>query len=164
MRRLFTGGTMKIDISNGELVDRVTILALKNERICGSAGTGDIAGQLARLRRCMHRVGVDERSRLYRGLLKVNGRLWETEDRLRERERHGRFDGEFIELARSVYTDNDRRSALKRKIDRLTHSRLTERKQYTRYHGTAIRDKQAVPQRPGRGRSCVKPACAAAGR
>ena len=60
----------------------------------------------------------------------VNRRLWDIEDALRAHERDGRFDGVFIELARSVYRENDRRAALKRRINELTGSEIVEEKSY----------------------------------
>jgi len=69
------------------------------------------------------------------GLRDVNGKLWDIEDRIRDQEREGRFDAEFIELARAVYVTNDERAAIKKRINTRLGSLLVEEKSYADYKG-----------------------------
>jgi hypothetical protein len=123
------------EISVGELIDKITILEIKSERITEAARRANIQKELAALNaardRCLgHPEGLNE---LAAELKAVNETLWQVEDDIRCSEREGRFDRHFIELARSVYRTNDRRSALKRAINERYGSALVEEKSYTPY-------------------------------
>jgi len=127
-------GSMPIlaPISVGELLDKITILEIKSERIIDPRGHANVAGELDWLNAVRTRevARMPELERLHRELAAVNRQLWDVEDRLRQSERNEQFDQDFIELARSVYRCNDRRAALKRKINQLTGSRIIEEKSY----------------------------------
>jgi Glycosyltransferase family 9 (heptosyltransferase)/Family of unknown function (DUF6165) len=121
-----------VPISVGELLDKITILEIKAERISDPARQANVIRELDWLRAVRLRdVGpTRELETLFRALGAVNRQLWDIEDRLREAERGKQFDLDFIELARSVYRCNDQRAALKRKINQLTGSEITEEKSY----------------------------------
>jgi len=122
-------------VSWGELIDKITILEIKSERITASESLRNIRNELAQLKAIAgDALAHDDQVRsVARELKSVNEALWETEDRIRAKERDARFDDEFIALARSVYTANDKRAALKREINVRLGSELTEEKQYTAY-------------------------------
>jgi hypothetical protein len=122
---------VKIDISPGELFDRLTILEIKLARIPDKrAVLGPEYTALAAERTTLKAEGLD---RLVAELMAVNTTLWEVEDGLRDHERRRDFGPSFVELARSVYFNNDRRSAIKRQINMLLGSTLTEEKSYPSY-------------------------------
>jgi hypothetical protein len=129
-----------IAVSPGELVDRITILELKVARLTSLQGRQGAARELAALRAVydgvasMKREGLDEH---WTGLREVNGALWEIEDALRACEQRKDFGAGFVELARSVYRNNDARAALKAKINDACGSSLREEKSYTTYDGKA---------------------------
>jgi capsule polysaccharide export protein KpsE/RkpR len=121
-----------VPISVGELLDKISILELKAEAIADPAKHANVMHELALLdavRQC-EVAAAPELAALYAELKSVNRALWQTEDELREHERGGQFDGRFIEFARSVYRDNDRRAVLKRRINQLTCSEIVEEKSY----------------------------------
>src|SRR5690242_15105654 len=122
-------------ISVGELIDKITILRIKRERIRGAAAQTNIARELESLLEIRARAGLvaGDVDRLEEQLFQVNGRLWDIEDQLRSLERGNTFQERFIELARSVYRFNDQRSTLKRKINEVTGSAIVEEKSYHSY-------------------------------
>jgi flagellar capping protein FliD len=122
-------------ISVGELIDKITILRIKRERIRGAAAQANIARELESLLEIRARAGLvaGDVDRLEEQLFQVNGRLWDIEDQLRSLERENKFPERFIELARSVYRLNDQRSTLKRKINKVTGSAIVEEKSYHSY-------------------------------
>lgn len=124
---------MKIEVSPGELVDKVTILAIKLEKISDPAKLANIRREYELLQKEMAAGGMSESLPEYERLMGINRKLWEIEDRIRAREAAGTFDDEFIELARSVYFENDKRAAIKREINVRFGSELIEEKQYTAY-------------------------------
>jgi predicted nucleic acid-binding Zn-ribbon protein len=119
-------------ISAGELLDKITILLIKAERIADPAKRRNVMQELASLTalREQNIVLTGEVEALYEELASINRQLWDTEDRLRQCERDKRFDDNFIELARNVYQANDRRAAVKRQLNQLTGSPLVEEKSY----------------------------------
>jgi Flp pilus assembly protein TadD len=127
--------TVRVEISPGELLDKLTILQIKAERIGDPAKLANVRIQLETLdaacREALPRS--DALDRLTRELRAVNEDLWRIEDEIRDCERDENFGPRFIELARSVYITNDRRAALKRQIDDLLGSRLVEEKSYRQY-------------------------------
>jgi len=124
---------MKIEVSPGELVDKVTILAIKLEKISDPAKLANIGREYDLLYDEMAAAGISETLPEYERLMAINRKLWEIEDRIRAKEAAGTFDDEFIELARSVYFENDKRAAVKREINVKFGSELLEEKQYTAY-------------------------------
>jgi hypothetical protein len=119
-------------ISVGELFDKIAILEIKAALLTDPAQRGNVLRELAALDAVRRReVAPSPALEVLCGELKaVNRRLWDIEDDIRAHERDGRFDARFIELARGVYRENDRRAALKRRINQLTGSEIVEEKSY----------------------------------
>jgi hypothetical protein len=119
-------------VSAGELLDKITILAIKAERIADPLKRNNVVHELAALSavRDANIVLSSETEALYRELGSINRELWEIEDELRKLEQEKRFDESFIELARNVYRTNDRRAAVKRQLNELTGSTIIEEKSY----------------------------------
>ena len=126
-----------VPVSVGEVVDKVTILEIKSERISDSEKLRNVAAELDALRPLVSGGVFDsaELVALTDGLRAVNGELWDIEDAIRAEEAAGRFGERFIELARAVYVTNDRRAELKKKINLATGSQLVEEKFYEDYSG-----------------------------
>ena len=127
---------MKIEISNGEIVDKMTILELKLDKIKNIVQLENITKEWEILNDCvMNLFQIFGDKSLYNKvdqLSEVNSKLWDIEDWIRDCEKEKRFDKEFVELARSVYKLNDERSEIKRHINLLTKSRLVEEKSYSK--------------------------------
>jgi Flp pilus assembly protein TadD len=121
-----------VEVSAGELIDKITILQIKSEQIADPAKLVNVRRELAVLTavRDQEVSSSADLAGLADELRQVNEALWHVEDEIRECERRQDFGPRFIELARSVYRHNDRRSALKRRINDLLGSRLTEEKSY----------------------------------
>ena len=126
---------INVEVSPGELIDKITILEIKAERVVEPAKLQNIRVELATLTASRDKaiVSNDRLAELTAELKAINAALWEIEDDLRECERTGDFGPRFVELARSVYRQNDRRSEAKRKINELLGSKLIEEKAYKRY-------------------------------
>ena len=127
---------MKIEVSNGELLDKISILELKMLKIKDKEKLDNILTEFNSLNPLcvvLFEQFGSELQKLYLQLAKVNGKLWDIEDWIRDCESENRFDKEFIELARSVYITNDERYKLKKEINILTESILTEEKSYKDY-------------------------------
>jgi hypothetical protein len=124
---------MKIEVSLGEVADKMAILEIKLERIEAPLKLEHIRLEYDLLQKSLEDAGITIDSDDFSGLKAVNTRLWETEDRIRAKERDGEFDEEFIELARSVYTENDKRFAIKSRISRMAGSEILEEKEYVDY-------------------------------
>lgn len=123
--------TPSVPVSWGELLDKMTILQIKQERIATPAARENIgreyrllSGVGAQALRLAPVGGLVER------LKQVNEALWDIEDAIREEERRAQFGASFVGLARSVYQMNDRRAAIKREINSLLQSELMEEKSY----------------------------------
>lgn len=128
--------TVTIEISPGELIDKITILEIKAERVHEAQRRAYVLKELALLRRScadLLRAAPPEVEPTTRALRATNERLWEVEDALRDCERAGCFDERFVGLARSVYRTNDQRAALKSELNRLLGSALHEVKSYAAY-------------------------------
>ena len=128
---------ISVPVSVGEVVDKVTILEIKSERISDKAKVANVKAELDALRPLVS-GGVfdsDEVVELTNGLRAVNAELWDIEDNIRAEEAAGRFGERFVELARAVYVTNDRRAELKKKINLATGSQLVEEKSYEDYTG-----------------------------
>jgi uncharacterized protein DUF6165 len=124
-----------IEVSPGELIDRLTILEIKLDRIDDAQKRRNVEIEHAALRAAYeaHVPASTTLAALVDGLREVNLRLWTIEDDIRDCESRQEFGQAFVALARSVYLSNDRRSELKREINALLGSRLREEKSYTPY-------------------------------
>jgi hypothetical protein len=124
--------SITVGISPGELLDKITILEIKSQRISDAAKLGHVRAELAALRAASAQALVpsEQLQALVSQLRAVNEALWQIEDDLRLCERGGDFGPRFIQLARCVYQQNDRRAALKRQTNDLLGSELVEEKAY----------------------------------
>jgi hypothetical protein len=129
------GGRVVAEISPGELIDRLTILRIKAERLTDSAKLVDVRSEREARERARAEVmpWSNELARLTAALRAVNAALWEVEHEIRRCERAQDFGPPFVELARSVYRRNDERSALRRRINELAGARFSEQKAYAEY-------------------------------
>src|SRR6056300_2086852 len=116
---------MLVEISKGELIDKITILEIKNEKITDPEKLEYVRHELETIRKLEFPTPVKEK------LIEVNRKLWDVEDDIRLLEKRGKFDDEFIEKARSVYKLNDERSRLKKTINIEQGSNFVEEKSYT---------------------------------
>ena len=124
-----------IPISWGELFDKITILQIKSEKILSPASLQNIDRELKQLSLVFDKAFTENSLalELTKELRGINTKLWDVEDRIREKEKNKTFDNEFIQLARNVYIKNDQRSAIKRKINEAFGSELIEEKSYSKY-------------------------------
>lgn len=122
-------------VSYGELIDKITILEIKSERIADAAKLANVRDELQLLDALWARdpAAQTDISAERAELKRINGALWEIEDEIRLKERDQAFDARFIELARAVYHTNDERAAVKRAINLKLGSRLVEEKSYQDY-------------------------------
>ena len=124
-----------VPVSPGELLDKITILRIKSARMSDAAKLANVRAELAELEKTW-RAAVGAESDVSgdeRALQAVNERLWVIEDDIRDKERAQAFDARFIELARSVYIENDERAAIKKRINVTLGSRIVEEKSYKPY-------------------------------
>lgn len=127
---------LTIEISPGELLDKISILELKLLRIKDEDKLINVQKEFDTLNPQVVELFEKHDSQLqnhYLELANINGQLWDIEDWIRDCEREKRFDAEFIQLARSVYVTNDRRSYVKKIINTITGSELVEEKSYKEY-------------------------------
>ena len=127
---------MKIEVSNGEILDKITILVIKSKKITDPIKLKNINNELDELQPFLDVVGYESNSTvnsLVKELESVNEKLWNVEDKLRDKERSKQFDDEFIKLARDVYFTNDERSKIKKNLNEVTNSKLVEEKSYQKY-------------------------------
>lgn len=124
-----------IEVAPGELIDRLTILAIKRERINDPEKLANIAREqdVLETARASHVPRSLDLPELERALRRVNERLWDVEDALRAHEAKSDFGPAFVELARAVYRNNDERARLKRCINALLGSDIAEEKSYAAY-------------------------------
>ena len=127
--------SLLIPVSAGELIDKITILRVKADRIGDPTKEANVRKELALLETvCVQTIGgVQGLDPLTAELFEVNAALWDIEDGKRDCERRQDFGPAFIALARSVYIENDRRAAIKRRINDLTGSDIVEEKSYQPY-------------------------------
>lgn len=127
---------MKIEISNGELLDKISILELKMLKIEDEEKLVNIKKEFHTLNplcvKLFEKFGGELQNH-YLELSAINGELWDIEDEIRECEKNKDFGGKFTELARSVYFTNDKRSEVKKIINIITESDLVEEKSYEDY-------------------------------
>mgnify|MGYP001818310015 FL=1 len=124
-----------VPVSPGELIDKISILEIKSQRMSDPEKLHNVRTELTMLNETWSasEYSSADISAQWDGLREVNGKLWDIEDRIRDKEREGVFDPGFIELARSVYFTNDERAALKKSINQQLGSVLVEEKSYADY-------------------------------
>jgi hypothetical protein len=124
-----------VPVSPGELLDKITILRIKAARITDPAKVGNIRLELALLEQTWRDSGCADAplAKDERALHDVNERLWDIEDRIRDKEAVQTFDRDFVELARAVYFYNDERAAIKKRVNIQLGSRIVEEKSYKAY-------------------------------
>ena len=124
-----------VPVSPGEVLDKITILEIKSERMGDPEKVANVCVELALLQETWKEFIRDNEviSDLRVQLKEINETLWEIEDDIREKERAGEFDKRFIELARSVYVTNDRRSMVKKELNLHLGSEIVEEKSYRDY-------------------------------
>jgi len=126
---------IRVPVSPGELLDKITILRIKSRRMADPKKLANVRRELEALEetwRSSHYAAVDIEDDVS-ALLEVNERLWTIEDDIRDKERAGAFDADFIRLARAVYIENDERAAIKQRLNRKLGSTLVEEKSYAEY-------------------------------
>ena len=126
---------LNIPISLGELIDKITILRIKLNKINSSEAQKNISLELEQLQKVLNSTKVvDANLKNFEiKLSKINKSLWVIEDKIREKEKEKNFDKKFISLARLVYHKNDERAKIKRMINESFGSELIEEKSYTQY-------------------------------
>jgi hypothetical protein len=131
-----------VPVSIGDLVDKITILRIKSERIANRDQVANVMRELAALETVSARIACDPAvlAQCTADLKRVNEALWEIEDAIRDCEARGDFGSRFVELARSVYRQNDERARLKRKLNIAAGSRYVEEKSYAAF--TPLRDQE----------------------
>lgn len=129
---------MTIEVSNGEIIDKYTILEIKLQEIKDEAKLANVKKEHDTLKTVVNYIynethAQDILAELHTDLLNINKTLWNIEDQIRDCERDESFGSDFIELARSVYYTNDERAEVKKQINQLTGSELVEEKSYQEY-------------------------------
>ena len=124
-----------IPASAGELIDKITILEIKLKNIVDPVKNRNVSIELEALSKCFEEniIQSNEIEELKTNLKQVNSALWNIEDDIRKCEQAGEFGEQFLELARSVYRQNDKRAALKKEINILLGSSIIEEKSYADY-------------------------------
>jgi predicted nuclease with TOPRIM domain len=123
---------MKIEVSNGEIIDKLTIIRIKLERIKDKGKQINLKKEYDELSKVASSI-ISTSDILYKSLYEVNCELWDIENHIRDLERKNEFGNDFIKTARAVYVKNDKRSELKREINFKTSSGLIEEKSYEKY-------------------------------
>ena len=125
---------INIPISLGELIDKISILVIKEKKIKDEKKNNLIRKELTLLRKTLNEAANNNSINDYLNqLTDVNSALWKIEDEIRDCEKNKKFDQKFIELARSVYITNDRRAEIKLEINNKFGSKIVELKSYTKY-------------------------------
>ena len=126
---------VNIPVSLGELLDKISILEIKNEKILNESKLKNIKKELIGLRNVLEELNINlsEIDDLYKDLFKINLTLWEIEDSIRVLEKNEDFGKQFIDLARSVYKTNEKRFEIKNEINKLFNSEYVEEKSYEGY-------------------------------
>jgi hypothetical protein len=126
---------IRVPVSPGELLDKITILRIKSSRMRDASKLANVRTELEALEQLWNAspyAAIDVTSDVG-ALLAVNERLWTIEDDIRDKERALAFDAEFVRLARAVYIENDERAAIKRRLNVRLGSSLVEEKSYAEY-------------------------------
>ena len=125
---------INIPISLGELIDKISILVIKEKKITDEKKNNLIREELTLLKKTLNEVANNNSINNYLNqLIDVNSTLWKIEDEIRDCEKNKKFDQKFIELARSVYITNDKRAEIKLEINNKFGSKLVEVKSYVKY-------------------------------
>jgi len=126
---------IKVPVSPGEVLDKITILEIKSERMSDPEKVSNVRVELALLQQTWDEAIADDEDirRLRAQLKEINEALWEIEDDIRDKERAREFDERFVELARAVYFTNDRRSEVKKELNLHLGSQIIEEKSYQDY-------------------------------
>ncbi|MEO7774743.1 MAG: DUF6165 family protein [Steroidobacteraceae bacterium] len=126
---------ISVPVSPGELLDKITILRIKAARMSDPGKLANVRRELDVLDGLWSASVYAQRDTLadVAALQAVNERLWDIEDRIRDKERAASFDAGFIELARAVYVENDERAAIKKRINLALGSKIVEEKSYAQY-------------------------------
>ena len=126
---------VSVPISLGELLDKISILEIKNKKILNESKILNIKKELNGLNEVLDELNINlsESNSLYNKLYKINLTLWEIEDSIRVLEKNEDFGDKFIELARAVYKTNDQRFEIKNDINKLFNSEYVEEKSYEDY-------------------------------
>ena len=119
-------------VSLGELIDKITILEIKKKHMTGIKLI-NVDKELKLLKNILQDTNLQIDIDLINNLKEVNNNLWEIEDNIRTKESKQKFDKEFIQLARSVYKENDKRASIKKEINQKYNSELVEEKLYNNY-------------------------------
>ncbi len=122
---------MEIEVGIGEIVDKLSILMIKKEKITDPNKLKNIMKEFIYLDEIVKKLKISDED--VSDFLSVNKKLWQVEDDIREKERNKIFDKEFIELAREVYITNDLRAEIKRKTNEKYSSDFIEEKSYSKY-------------------------------
>ncbi|MCW8986627.1 MAG: DUF6165 family protein [Gammaproteobacteria bacterium] len=127
--------TIKVELAYGELLDKITILQIKSERIADENKLSNVNKELSLLNDlwALDKKSSVDISEEFSALKVINEKIWDIEDGIRDKERVKEFDQEFVELARSVYFSNDKRAEIKRTINLKLGSDLIEEKSYADY-------------------------------
>ena len=125
---------VNIPISLGELIDKISILLIKEKNISDEKKLSKIREELSLLKKTLNHIINDNNIKNYLNkLVEINAKLWKIEDDIRDCERNRKFDQFFIDLARSVYITNDKRSEIKNEINKKFGSTIAEVKSYKKY-------------------------------
>lgn len=125
----------QIQISNAEILDKVSILTIKNQKITDNDKLSNISKELNYLQSIFNLIIQNNIyiENLYNKLLAINIQLWNIEDHIRQKEKQLSFDNQFIDLARSIYKLNDERAKIKKQINIMSNSEFIEEKSYEKY-------------------------------
>ena len=121
-----------VPISIGELIDKITILEIKKDKL-QNLKLKNILKELSCLRSVLEKNSIFIPDEIFLQLKSINLTLWDIEDKIRIKEKNKEFDNEFIKLARSVYLNNDRRSETKKELNIMFNSEIIEEKSYEKY-------------------------------
>jgi hypothetical protein len=123
---------MKIEVSVGEIVDKLSILSIKKQNIIEESKLNNVIKEYEYLKNIVfNNLKIEQQD--FDEMIQVNSKLWKIEDSLREKEKEKIFDEKFIELARSVYYTNDERASIKKRINTKYGSDFFEEKSYSQY-------------------------------
>tara|TARA_B100000945_G_scaffold294413_1_gene271093 strand:+ start:246 stop:647 length:402 start_codon:yes stop_codon:yes gene_type:complete len=125
-------GIINVPISIGELIDKITILEIKKDKL-KNLKLKNILKELSFLRAVLEKNIISIPDEIFLQLKSINSTLWDIEDKIRIKEKNKEFDNEFIELARSVYLNNDIRSETKKELNIMFNSEIIEEKSYEKY-------------------------------
>lgn len=132
VKKAIVSNTIFAPVSLGELIDKITILEIKKEKI-NSSKLDNVLKELNFLKRILEKINLNIDQPLIEKLKNINRDLWDIEDEIRNKESLKKFDERFIEIARLVYIKNDKRSSIKYEINSKYNSSIIEEKSYKKY-------------------------------